>query len=726
MSATVGTPLDRVDGWARVTGSAHYTADVVLPHLAHGVLVHSTVAKGRITRIDTAAAEAIPGIVGVFTHRNAPKLTAPNPPNPGQTLLPMQDEVIHYSGQHVAMVVAETPEQARHAATLIHIDYQAEQPVTRLADAFAEAYVPTSARERYDSTRGDLTTGFASAQVRIEATYTTPTHHHNAMEPSATVASWDGEQLTLYEPAQQMSRLRALVAVTLGIAADRIRVVSPFIGGSFGYKAYTWPHTALTAAIAKQLGRPIKTVLTRAQSFTSHGHRAEFHQTLRLGATTDGRLTAIEHITTGQTSRLDSSVVNGIDGTKRLYACPHVRVVQRLVRLDLSTPVLTRSPLGPGMHALETAMDELSYATGVDPVELRLRNHSDADPETDQPWPAGTKFLQDCYHTGAARFGWHRRDPHPRSMREGTTLIGWGMATAFHGAGAISPSQALAVLSTDGNALVQCGTQDVGTGTATVMTQIAADALGTPAATIRFELGDTDLPPGGPSGASGTVAGVAGPVHQACTAARDQVVSIAVTDPRSPLYGAAVEHIAVSQGRLFRIDDPGQGETYQQVLARHGTPVTARGDVPGHRGLAYGAVFAEVRVDPDLGQTRVSRVVAAYDAGRIINPKTARSQVIGGTVWGIGMALMEHTRIDPHHGRILTPNLSTYLLPVEADMPDIEVYFIDKPDPTSTALGTRGLGEVTASGTSAAIGNAIYHATARRVRDLPITPDRLL
>lgn len=727
MSAAIGAPLDRVDGRAKVTGRAAYAADAPVAGLAHAVLVQSTIAKGRITRVDAGAAQAAPGVLAVLTHANAPRLNGTASLPGGQSFVPMQDDVIYYAGQHVALVAAETFEQARHAASLVALEYESAPPVATLADGIGRAFVPPPGPfGPSEIVQGDPAGAFAGAALRIEATYSTPTHHHNPMEPSATVAVWEGDRLTLYDATQGVSLTQLAVATMLGIGPEQVRVIAPYLGGGFGCKGFSWPHSALAAAAAKVVGRPVKLVLTRAQSYTAHGHRAECVQDLKLGADATGRLVAIEHVATSQASALETGASNGLEATLVLYGCPNVRTTSRVAQLDFGISTPTRAPAGPGVHALESALDELSYAAGVDPIELRLRNHGDLNPLTGQPW-GSSKFLKECYAAGAERFGWRERPP-PRSVSEGNALVGWGMASAFHPFYA-APAAAAVRLTIEGQAFVQSGTQDIGTGTYTVMTQVAADALGLPPAAVRFDLGDTLLPPAPFSAGSATVASVTDAVHRACAAARAQVVALAVADARSPLFGAAPEQISVEDGTLFVQGEPGRAETYRQALSRHGKAVEARADngVQGFGGgYSYGAVFAEVRVDRDLGETRVSRLVAAFDAGRILNHKTARSQAVGGLIWGIGMALTEHTLVDRNLGRIVTPNLSTYLVPVEGDVPDLDISFIDRPDTSGLALGARGLGEVTATGASAAIANAIFHATGRRVRDLPITPDKLL
>jgi xanthine dehydrogenase YagR molybdenum-binding subunit len=728
---TVGTPMDRVDGRAKVTGQARYAADQPVPDVTHGVLVTSSIARGRITGIDTGAALSAPGVLAVFTHRNAPRFpaVAPAPSGPwpmGQSFVPLQDDVVHTGGQIVAFVVAETLEQARYAAGLVEITYQAEQPAVSVVDRLDEAYVPEEGGwVRYEYSRGDPAAALADAPVRIRATYATPMQHHNPMEPSATTAVWQGEALTLYETTQAITWTRTYVATMLGIPADDVRVISPFLGGGFGCKGYVWPHTFLTAAVAREVGRPVKLVLTRAQGYGLHGHRAESVQTVDLGATTDGRLTSIVHTGTHQTSPFDDITWEEIDGSSLLHRCPNVRLSRRLVRLDLGNPTPMRAPSGIGVYALEAALDELSHETGVDPVELRLRNYAEVNQETGDAWGTG-KFLKDCYTLGAELFGWQARKPRPRSTRKDGGLIGWGMGTAFHPV--YSSEAALTVRVTpDGVAVARSATQDIGTGTYTVVTQVLADALGMRPATVRFELGDTAMPPGPPSAGSRTAVSVGAAARAAALDARGQVIAVAVADPRSPLHGARPEHVVAADGRLFLRHDPRTGEAYAQVLGRHGRAVTAAGTAgTGTTGHSYGAVFAEVRVDETTREVRVTRLAGAFDVGTVLNHKTARSQATGGMIWGLGTALTEHTLVDRHLGRIVTANLSGYLVPVEADVPDIEVAFVDKADPTAGVLGARGMGELSANGTTAAIANAVFHATGTRVRDLPITPDKLL
>ncbi|MEO3850188.1 xanthine dehydrogenase family protein molybdopterin-binding subunit [Streptomyces sp. B8F3] len=728
MSRIVGSPVPRIDGRAKVTGTATYAADAVVGGTLHGFLATSTVARGRITGIDTEEAERSAGVVAVFTHRNMPRLTRPTYLSYLKSSIPLQETDIHHSGQPVAYVVAGTLEQAQHAATLIDVSYDTRRPRSAVADALDDAFVPPPGLAGpNETTRGDVAAGLADADVSVDVTYTTPMHHHNPLEPSTTTAVWDGGRVTVYESAQGGHATRICVSDALeDLPLGNVRVLSPFLGGGFGAKGPVWPHTLLTAAVARELGRPVKLVLSRAQTFTSNGHRGEAHQRLRIGARRDGTLTAIDHVSTHQVTRTEQGIFSTSHSTRVLYACPHVHVAQRAVRLDLSAPSFMRPPESVGSFGLESALDELSYALDMDPVELRLRNHTAVDPETGEPF--GSRHLIECYRRGAAMFRWSERDPRPRSMRDGSTLIGWGMATAAHTTGGRPGAGARVVLSTAGRAVVQAGTHDIGTGTYTVMTQIAAQTLGLDLDDVGFELGDTDYPFAFMSVASATVPGVGAAVARACTAARRSLIGIAVADPRSPLHGVAAEQVTAEDGILYVTGEPRRRERIRTVLARHGRAVEATTDpVPIPPGYSVGAEFAEVRVDPRTGRVRVTRMAGAYDAGRVLNRRTLRSQALGGAVCAVGFALTEHTLVDPHRARVVHPNLSGYLVPVNADIPRIQTVFLDEPDPVQQeALGARGFGETPGTGMTAAIGNAVYHATGRRIRALPITPDKLL
>ena len=734
MSQVIGKPIDRVDGRLKVTGKARYTADVSLENLAYGVILGSAIAKGRMTQIDTTAAEAAPGFLGILTHLNVPKLNPLTFFPGGQTCEILKDDTIYYSGQPIAILVAQTLEQAQAAAALVKIDYAPETPTVSMAAALAEGFEPESIfgglmPAKYS--RGDIVSGRNSAEVLIEQTYTTPMEHHNPMEPSATTAVWDGDFLTLYETTQGISGTQQTVAKILDMPPENIRVISEFVGGGFGCKGFIWPHTILGAIAARHVQRPVKLVLTRQQMYVSCGYRSPTEQHLTLGATKDGQLTVISHTGNCLTSHLDDFVEPVGSVTRMMYACPNVATKYRVGRIDAGTPTFTRGPgEAPGMFALESAMDELAYALDLDPIALRLRNYTDVDPSSGNPWSSNS--LKECYQQGAELFGWSQRNPVPGSMKHGEMLVGMGMASATFPVMA-APASAKAEIFANGQAVVQSGTHDIGTGTYTIMTQVAAEALGLESDRVRFELGDTKLPKAPLTGGSMTTGSVGPAVKGAALAVRDKAIKLALEDARSPLYQYPETEIGVNNGRLFVIADPTIGETYQELLTRHGLESIDASHQTGPNAKAkqygmhsYGSCFAEVQVDPLLGEIRVTRIVGVYGAGRILNPKTSRSQMIGGIVWGLGMALMEDTVMDPHMGRILNANFSDYLVPVHTDIPDIQVQFVPEEDPHVNALGTKGIGELSTVGVAGAIANAVYHATGKRIRNLPITPDKLL
>ncbi|MFF5108496.1 xanthine dehydrogenase family protein molybdopterin-binding subunit [Streptosporangium sp. NPDC000509] len=720
---SVGKPISRVDGIAKVTGAARYVADAEASGMTHAVTVMSTIARGRVTAVDTTRASAAPGVLGVFTHRNMPRIALPS----GEAryvkgFLPVQDDRIRHAGQPVAVVVAQTLEQAQHAATLVAASYRAEAPQVLLS--LDEAYVPEPGPFGPPTyARGDVTSGLASAQVKVEATYTTPLQEHNPMEPTAAVAGWDGGRLTVYLSTQSITDVQNSLMEAFGLRRENVRVICPYLGGGFGGKGLSWPQPILAAAVARQIRRPVKLVLTRADTYTSHGHRSETHHALRVGATREGRLTAIDHTLTQHVSRTDESMCNGTEPTKILYACPNVRTTMRAVRSDLPTAGFVRSPESVANHALESALDELGYALDLDPVELRIRNWSDTNQETGERH--GSSYLRECYRQGAERFGWSRRNPRPGSMRDGDELIGWGMATAAHVSGGLAGAGAAVTVTVDGTARIRSGTQDVGTGTYTVMAQVGAEVLGMPVRSVRFSLGDSVFPRSVPAVASTTVPSVGAAVARAAAEARKRVIAIAVADRRGPLRGVSPDEVRTEDGYLIHRS---KRVGYREVMRRHGRPIEVTVEPPEQTPMSYsvGAYFTEVRVHPGLGRIRVRRVVGVFDPGRVLNQKTARGQAIGGATWCIGLSLTEHALVDPHLGRIVTPNLSTYLIPVNADVPDIDVDFIDRPDPSSDALGARGFGEVPSTGLTAAIGNAVHHAIGKRIRDLPITQDKII
>jgi xanthine dehydrogenase YagR molybdenum-binding subunit len=736
----IGKSVDRADGRAKVTGAAKYSAEYPLPGLAHAVLVQSTIAKGRIIAIDSAEAERSPGVLAVITHQNAPKFrpVPPTDPRSGSSQSPgvelqLRDDRVHYFGQHVAVVVAETLEQARHAAAKVRLTYAPEPAMTIFEDHLDQGQPPQYMLKGKpaDITRGDPQKAFAEAEIKVDHVYATPTENHNPIEMHATTAVWDGPRLTLYDATQYVTGVREAVATALGMDKKDVRVISYFMGGGFGSKGGTWPHVQVAAMAAKFVQRPVRLMLLRQQMFTSVGMRSPTHQRIALGATRDGKLTALIHEATLQSAKYaEFTEAVGLP-TRMLYAVPNLRNTHRLVRLDKHVPTYMRAPgETPGVYALECAMDELAVALKMDPVELRLKNHADTDPDANKPF--SSKSLKQCYQQAADRFGWSQRNPEPRSTKDGHWLVGSGMATSTYPMNR-RPASASAKIFADGTAAVQAASHDLGTGAYTVLTQVAAQTLSLPVEKVRCRLGDTNFPKAGVSGGSSTTASVGSAIMEACQGARDKLIGLAAGDKQSPVGGLPPGQIDMKDGRVFAKDDPSRGETYAQLLSRNGLKeLEATADSKAGEELkkfsmhAFGAVFAEVRVDPDFGTVRVSRIVSAYAAGRILNAKTARSQFLGGNVWGISQALHEHTVTDGRNGKIVNCNLADYLIPVNADAPDIDIIMIPEEDHDVNPIGVKGIGEIGIVGTAAAIANAVYHATGKRVRDLPITPEKLM
>ena len=748
VAEVVGTPRDRVDGRLKIMGAATYPIDVSLPGMAHAVLVQSTVTSGRIRRIAVDAAEGAPGVLAVITHLNAPKLE-PGPMTPlGPSPLPpfQSDGVLHY-GQHVAMVVAETREQAQAAAALIKTTYERDTPVLAFDD-------PRSSRVFHawtpDYGRGDVPQALAAANVQIKVTYTTASNTNNPIGLFATVAAWDGDALTIHDTTQWPHGVRDLLATTFRVDPSGVRVLVPYVGGAFGAGLRVWPHVTLAALAARVTKRPVKLVLTRAQMFTSVGHRPNTVQQLSLGASRSGQLLAIEHVATSSIAMTDEFINIITPGTVDAYACPNVSTRASQARLSIPIPGWMRAPgEAEGSFALESAIDELSYAVGIDPIELRVKNHAYVNPENNLPWSSNS--LLDCYRQGAERFGWAARNPKPRSMQKGHLLVGYGMARAALIAYQ-PPCKAIASIRRDGTAFVRSGATDIGTGTYTVMTMLAADCLGVPIERVRFGLGDSAMPKAPQEGGSGLTGALGNAVNAACVELVRAFVSRVTDDAASPLKGCRMEGITVRDGGIQSTDDPARFEAYVEILARHGLDeITIEGEsatpgetssatliassgrfvpftTPSTRGRAYAGAYAahfvEVHVDRDLGTIRVGRVVSAVDGGRILNPKTARSQIVGGIAGGIGMALLEDT-VSDHTGRLVTMSLAEYVVATNADVRDVDVLFVGQPD-SMTAVGTKGVGELALTGIPAAIANAVYHATGTRVRSLPISIEKVL
>jgi xanthine dehydrogenase YagR molybdenum-binding subunit len=733
----VGKPIDRVDGRLKVTGAAHYAAEFPLENLVHAVLIGSSITRGTIKSIDTTAAEKLPGVIAIITHLNAPKLKEMPLMMKGgaaiESRLPLVDGNIYHNGQYIGVVVADTLERSIHAASLVSVAYEEQPFVTEMERE--KAVMPKGAVgfRPADIARGNLEQGLAEAEVRVEETYTTPTENHNPMETHATTAVWEGDKLTVYDATQYTFGERKSLAGAFDIPEENVRVVCHFIGGAFGCKGGMWSHVPLTALAARLVERPVKLVLTRQQMYTGVGHRAETEQQIILGAKRDGRLTAIAHkgISHSCEDALGEFVEAFTVATHLLYATQNLQTSQRIVKVNKGQPTFMRAPgEAPGTFALESAMDELAYKLNLDPIELRLRNYAEINPDTNLPW--SSKSLKECYQLGAEKFGWSQRNPTPRSMQDGRYLIGMGMATATYPVYRF-PASAVAKIMLDGSVVVQSGTHEMGTGTATVMAQVIADVLGVPVERVRFELGDTNFPKAPVSGGSGTVASVGSAVVGATKAARAKVLDTARADKRSPLYNIPDTEIDFEDGQIFVKSDKAKSESYADILKRQNLNlVEASFDIQfdeqnkKYSMHSFGAQFAEVRVDQDLGEVRVKRFVGAFGTGRVLNLKTARSQMIGGITMGLGMALFEETVTDHKFGRIINSNLGEYHVPVNADVPAIEAYFVEEEDPHVNAIGAKGIGEIGITGVAAAVANAVYHATGKRIRDLPITPDKLL
>ncbi|MFG2129268.1 xanthine dehydrogenase family protein molybdopterin-binding subunit [Streptomyces sp. NPDC048751] len=725
--AAVGAPLSRVDGRLKVTGKALYAAEHDVDGAVHAVIVDARIGKGRITGIDTKAALAHRGVLRVIHHGNAPRL--PYRDNSGSNNLPgrrlriFQDDRVLFHGQPVAVVVATTLEAAQHAASLVKVDYDAEQSSTDLTEA--KPGEPT----RY--ARGDAESGLLSAPVRMDMAYRLARNHHNPMEPHATIARWDGGKLTVWDKTQWILGTQTELVAVFGLETEAVRVISPFVGGGFGSGLRCWPNTVIAALAARETRRPVKLVLSRRQQYFNNGFRPAYEYRLRLGSDRRGRLKAMTHDVEAETSSYETFNEAVLAPGQMLYSMPHVRQTYSTVPLDVNSPIWMRGPgYATASFVVESAMDELAHELGIDPIELRRRNEPSEDESTNLPF--STRRLRECYTVGAREFGWHNRSPRPRSRREGDWLIGMGMAAGVYDT-ARAPAQARARLDADGTAVVEAAASDMGPGTYTSQTQVAADALGLTMRSVTFRLGDSLYPQTPPHGGSMTMASVGSATLDACDKVRLRAIELAVGDEDSPLYGVKPADVVVRGGRLHVQGNPARGETYQRLLARNNrTHLAADGSYAGpsqperHSFHAYNATFAEVAVDTTLGLVRVRRMLGVYDAGRIISPKLADSQAIGGIVGGIGTALLEHTVTDHRDGRIVNADLADYLVPVNADVPDVKAIYLDGEDPEADPLGVKGLGEVVHVGVAPAIASAVFNATGRRVRELPITAESLL
>ena len=740
MAPYIGTATSRVDGIAKVTGAAKYAAEFNLPGLAHASIVSATIAKGRITRIDTSAATRLKGVLTVLTHENRPPMAdrdeaykddvAPD----GSPFRPLYDDKIKFNGQPIALVVAETSEIARHATSLVKVDYAQEPHVTDIfqqRDAAVPITTPSDPAEAQfapPKTRGTPDQALAAAAVRHEAEYFVPIEHHNPMELYAATAVFETDgKLTVYDKTQGVQNVQKYLCGVFGMKPEDVRVMSPFMGGGFGSGLRPQFEVVLAVLAARALQRSVRVMLTRPQMYAL-GYRPAMIQRIALGADAGGTLDAVTHDAVTVTSQFENFYRQETGWSGLLYKAANAKYAHRLAKLDLSTSCDMRAPSATtALFALESAMDEIAVALKLDPIELRLRCYSDRDQHEDKPY--SSKALRECYRQGADAFGWSERSPEPRSMRDGSELVGWGTATGVWEALQV-PITVRILLTANGHAEVACATSDIGTGTYTIMAQVAADMLGLPLDNISVKIGNSSLPQSPVEGGSWIATSVANGIATTAGEIRDELLRMAKTIPDSPLANATPDEVALADGRLVSKRDSSRSVPIANAM-RQGSvdriereKTTTPAEDHTRAKNTHVAHFVEVKVDEQLGVVRVTRAVSAVAAGRILNTKTAGSQILGGVVWGIGMALHEETQIDHKFGRIMNANIAEYHVPVHADIHDIKVIFIDEPD-DSNPLGLKGVGEIGIVGVAAAVANAVYHATGRRVRHLPITLDKV-
>ena len=732
MASYIGTPTSRIDGHAKVTGGAKYAAEFNVPDLAHASIVSSTIAKGSIARIDTSEAMRVEGVIDVLTHQNRPPMAPADSayrddvgPEDGSPFRPLYDDKIMFSRQPIALVVAEEPEIARFAASLVRVDYNEAEHLTdlfRRGNKIVTLKAPAPPR-------GNAGKAYAASDVRHEAEYVIPIEHHNPMELFASTAIWEDGKLTVYDKTQGVQNVQRYLCNVFAMKPNEVRVVSLFVGGAFGAGLRPQYEAALVVLAARALRRSVRLVLTRQQMY-GLSYRPATIERLALGAKPAGTLNAVTHEAIAMTSMHEDYARDDTAWSGRLYKSASAAYSHKLAKLDVPTPGDMRAPgAATGVYALECAMDELAVALKLDPLELRYRVYSDRDQNNDVPFTS--KQLRECYRRGAEAFGWNKRNPEPRAMRDGSELVGWGIATGIWDALQMKFTVRIA-LTANGHAEVACGTSDIGTGTYTIMAQVTADMLGLPLDSVTVKLGDSTLPQSQVEGGSWTAASVSHAIAAAADKIKKELLRLAKKAPDSPLRSVKAEEVTLVDGKLVgnrdarhfvSIADAMRSGAVDRVEMESSSDFK---DDSSHARNTHSAIFAEVKVDEELGVIRVTRVVNAVAAGRILNPKTASSQIMGSVVWGIGMALHEETLIDQAFGRIMNANFAEYHVPVNADVQDIKVIFVEEPDEIINPLGIKGVGEIGIVGVAAAIANAVYHATGKRVRDLPITLDKLM
>ncbi len=734
----IGKSVDRVDSAVKVKGEARFSAEYPLDGITYASLTFSNIARGTIKSVDRSRAEKAPGVIAVITHDNAPKMKDPPIFDPaggsdaaGSKAPVLTTKEIFWSGQPVAIVVAETLDQADYAASLVTVEYEAKAAALSFESAIPNAAMATQVMgEDAEIKHGEAETALSDAETKVDQIYTTPRYNHNAIEPHATTAVWQDGKLTVYDATQFTSGIQGSLSKMFSTKEENIRVLAPFVGGGFGGKGSMWPHVPLCVLAAKVVNRPVKLALTREGTFYNVGGRTPSQQRVALGADPSGKLLSLIHTGVTATSNTNYFPEQFTFPARHLYATENLLISQRVVQLDTVSNTFMRAPgESIGTFALESAMDELAYALKMDPIELRLMNDPDKDPAK------GTEFssrhFKEAFQLGSEKFGWANRPQEPRSQRKGKWLLGQGVATAFYPVYRF-PATARVRINADGTAVAQCAAQEMGMGTATVQTQHAAERLGLTMENVRFEYGDTTLPQAPVAGGSNQTISVALAVKEASEKLQREILKLAKADSNSPLAGAHFDDTVARNGGLFLRNEPSKGETYEAILKRNNKDSMDAEAVSGkpfelmkYSMGSYGAQFCEVRVNEESGEVRVARWVGAFDTGRILNPKTAGSQFRGGIIMGIGMALTEETLFDVRKGRIENPSLAEYHLPVSLDIPNIEAYFLDIPDP-HTPLGAHGIGEIGITGAAAAVANAVFHATGKRIRSLPITLDKLL
>ncbi len=730
---------DRVDAKAKVTGTARFSYEYDIPNLAYGVMVGSSITKGSITALDTKSAERAPGVIAVISHLNIPKLPGYEPAKDADTQPAIHkgfkvfgDNIIHFNGQPIAIVVADTFERATYAASLVKAQYQKEAYHTDLHEQLKTAK-PLEGNSYKDYVRGDVD-AWKNAPVKIEVEYEIPYEVHLPMEMHGLTVKWEGDdKLTVYEKTQTLSGTQGSIARVFGIPEKNVHVITAFVGGAFGSAGSTWPHSIAAVIAAKKIGRPLKLSLTRDQMFMMVGYRPKAIQKIGMGATKDGKLFGITHEADAMTSNYAEFREGIVNATRSLYACPNVTTRYKLFPLDLSLPTYMRGPgETTGMYALECAMDEMAHALNMDPLEFRLINYAEADPERNLPY--SSKFLREAYQIGADAIGWKDRNPQLISMKEGEWLLGYGMGSGIFGSGRGAAKVGIKFLA-DGTLVLQTGVTDMGPGTSTSMTILASERFGIPISKIKFELGDSDFPPGPGQYGSQTTSALGTAVSNASDSWRKKLVELAKQTSyfhTEKIHEADLKDFLFENGFMILAEEPSKKLSYTDVLQYARVPGielledSQRLVQDKYITYAYAVHFVKVLVHPSTGVVKFSKIVAVVDGGKIVSEKTARSQLIGGVVSGIGMVLTEEGIIDHRYGRWVNNNFADYHVPVNADVPHIEALFVNKPDPLVNPMGAKGIGEVTMVGFSSAVANAVYHATGKRVRDLPITPDKLI